>query len=77
MGLIFKKDITNNRRFSSSSAAEELTSENVKFLKKVGFEIINHGNSRYSARTDFRRGLVGKGIPYPQSLRFIEVKQQR
>jgi hypothetical protein len=75
MGLTFKKDRVSNTKLSSVSASEGLTSENIQFLEEIGFKVVNNGYSGYSARTDVRRDLMGKGVSHSQPLRFIEIKQ--
>jgi hypothetical protein len=74
MGLSFKNKHTQEGHVSSSRAVEELTRENRRFLQKVGFKLNDYGHIGYNPRTDFRRDLVGKGIPHAQPLRFIKIK---
>ena len=77
MGLSFKKREPTGKQVGASSSTEELTSENIHFLEKIGLKLVkqNNGDTGYNARTDIRRDYMGKGISYAQPLRFIKIKQ--
>lgn len=77
MGLTFlNRNNVPAHTTSSSSAAEGLTSENIRFLEEVGFTVIRHGHSGCKTWAGVRREVMGKGIPHTPSLRFIEIAKQ-
>lgn len=75
MGLIFNNKGAAAENSSTSDSGKALTSENVRFLKQLGFNVNRYGYAEYKERSNFRRNPMGKRIPYPFTLQSIKIKQ--
>lgn len=73
MGLSFNNKTRSSDKVSSCANAKLLTSENIKFLKSLGFTITDYGNTGHKKRSNIRRNSVGEGVSHAHPLRFIEI----